>query len=99
MTKFTEIYKKIWQDHADVLNSFKKIHDKFQQDRATYQEEFNRQGKPVMELLREYEDRLCSGMERGQFGKYSDKVAEKFWQRVKKDFPLIELVGVEIIRT
>ena len=98
MTKFTEIYKKMWDDHREQLEGFRETHDLFQQDRAKYSQEFNEKGKPVMDILREYEDRLCSGMERGMYGKYSDKVAEKFWQRVKKDFPLIELVGVEVSR-
>lgn len=98
MTKFTEIYKKMWTDHAKELKDFQQIHDLFKQDRATYSKEFNDKGAHAMEILHEYEDRLCSGMERGMYGKYSDKVAEKFWQRVKKDFPLIELVGVEVSR-
>ena len=98
MTKFTEIYKKMWTDHAEVLDEFREIHDQYQADRVGNSQEFNEKGKVVMDILREYEDRLCSGMERGQFGKYSDKVAEKFWQRVKKDFPMIEMVGVEISR-
>lgn len=96
MTKFTEVYKKMWVDHAEMLESFREVHDRYRLDRATHSKEFNEKGKPVMEMLQEYEDRLCSGMERGQFGKFSDKVAEKFWQRVKKDFPMIEMVGVEI---
>ena len=84
------------EDHQALFKQFKEIHDTYKADRKKFQSEFNVIGKQVMEIIREYEDRLCSGMERGVYGKYSDKVAEKFWERIKKDFPLIELVGVEI---
>lgn len=84
------------EEHNELFKQFKTIHDTYRQDRKLFQKEFNEIGKQVMEIIREYEDRLCSGMERGMFGKYSDKVAEKFWDRIKKDYPLIELVGVEI---
>lgn len=83
-------------DHAKQFEEFRMIHDLYKLDNKKNQSEFNRIGKPILEIIREYENRLCSGMERGVFGKYSDKVAEKFWERVKKEFPLVELVGVEI---
>lgn len=85
------------KDHKKQFDDFKKIHELFKSDRANYQNEFNTQGKPIVEIIRAYEQQLCGGMERGQFGKFSDQVAEKFWGRVKKDFSHIELVGVEIV--
>jgi hypothetical protein len=47
--------------------------------------------------MEEWESRLCKQMEKGKNGVFSAKVSEKFWQEVKKDFPLIELVGVEFL--
>lgn len=85
------------EEHQELFTQFRQIHDDYQKNRAQLQQEFNSVGKEVMEVIREYEDRLCSGMERGVYGKYSDKVAEKFWNRIKKEYPLIELVGVEIV--
>ncbi|MEO8580975.1 MAG: hypothetical protein ABI425_00165 [Patescibacteria group bacterium] len=96
MPKFTQTFNQMVEEHNELFKQFKTIHDTYRQDRKLFQKEFNEIGKQVMEIIREYEDRLCSGMERGMFGKYSDKVAEKFWDRIKKDYPLIELVGVEI---
>lgn len=96
MPKFTQTFNKMVEDHPDLFKEFKVIHDSYRQNRKELQKEFNEIGKQVMEVIREYEDRLCAGMERGVYGKYSDKVAEKFWDRIKKDYPLIELVGVEI---
>lgn len=83
-------------ENKKLFEEFKIVHDQYKTDKRNFQKQFNAQGKVVVDIMREYEDRLCSGMERGVYGKYSNKVSEKFWQRVKKDFPLIELVGVEI---
>lgn len=86
------------EEHHDQFTKFKQIHDAYQLNRSQLQSEFNAIGKEIMEVIREYEDRLCAGMERGMYGKYSDKVSQKFWDRVKKEYPLIELVGVEIVK-
>lgn len=96
MPKFTQTFNQMIEDNVETFKEFQKIHDTYKTDRKKFQKEFNEKGKAIMEIIREYEDRLCSGMERGVYGKYSDKVSEKFWERIKKDFPLIELVGVEI---
>jgi hypothetical protein len=96
MPKFTQTFNQMVEDHKELFSQFKVVHDTYKTNRKQFQEEFNKIGKEVMEIIREYEDRLCAGMERGIYGKYSDKVAEKFWNRIKKDYPLIELVGVEI---
>ena len=96
MPKFTQTFNKMLDDHADKFQEFRAVHDQYKLDTKKYQSEYNRIGKPILDIIREYENRLCSGMERGVFGKYSDKVSEKFWDRVKKEFPLVELIGVEI---
>lgn len=97
MPKFAQLYNTMVKDHQAVFNEFREIHELFKLDRNAHRAAFNTKGKEIMEILREYEDRLCQGMERGQFGVFSDKVSEKFWQRVKKDFSHIEMVGVEIL--
>jgi hypothetical protein len=96
MPKFTQTYNQMTKEHADLFDKFKAVHDQYRLDRKTHQNEFNQLGKQIMEIIREFENRLCAGMERGMYGKFSDKVSEKFWDRIKKDYPLIELVGVEI---
>lgn len=98
MPKFISMYNQMVKEHKPLFEEFKKIHEAYKLDRQKNAAEFNQVGAEVVAVVREYEQRLCGGMERGQFGKYSDKVAEKFWDRVKKDYSHIELVGVEIIQ-
>ena len=97
MTKYQQYYQKMWDENKDVLGSFLTVHDRFKTDRKKYSHEFNSEGKAVRELIEDWDQRLCHQMEKGKNGMFSAKVSEKFWNEVKKDFPLIELVGVEFL--
>lgn len=91
--KFKRMYELMREQHASLFASFAPIHDAFAKNK-TNEEAFHSVGRDVTDVIRDWERRLCAGMERGMHGQYSNKVAEKFWGEVKKEFPLIELVGV-----
>ncbi len=95
MTKHEEYYIKMVEENQEVFNAFMEIHDKYAKDYKTWQTEFNNQGKKVVEIIREWERRLCQHSERGQYGKFSGSLSEKFWIIVRKDFPKIDFVGVK----
>jgi hypothetical protein len=92
-------YKKVFDDmlteNQEVFDNFKAIHDLFDKDSSANIKEFNRQGLPIMDIIREYEDMLCNYSEGGKFGKYSLKLSEKFWELIRSKFPRIDEVGVE----
>ncbi len=81
--------------HASDFAAFKSVHDMFVLDRKTWQNQFHDLGKKILEIIRDYESRLCASMERGNFAAYSNKVSEKFWSEIKKDYSHIELIGVK----
>lgn len=97
MTKYQQYYQKMWDENKQVLSDFMEIHDKFKSDRKKYSKEFNEHGKAVREIMESWDQRLCKQMEKGNNGVFSSKVSEKFWNEVKKDYPLIEFVGVEFL--
>ncbi|PWU23158.1 hypothetical protein C5B42_03895 [Candidatus Cerribacteria bacterium 'Amazon FNV 2010 28 9'] len=97
MTKFQQYYQQMWDQHKDLLSRFLDIHDAYKTNRIAHQQEFNEIGKQARELMEEWDKRLCTQMEKGKNGVFSSKVSEKFWNEVKKDFPLIEMVGVQIV--
>ncbi len=97
MTKYQQYYQNMWDANKEILASFLDIHDKFKSDRKKYSKEFNDKGKRVREIMEEWDQRLCKQMEKGSNGVFSSKVSEKFWNEVKKDYPLIEFVGVEFL--
>ena len=97
MTKFQKYYQQMWDENKQIFSNFLAIHDQFKTNQKKYSKEFNEQGKQIRELIEEWDKRLCQQMEKGNNGVFSSKVSEKFWNEVKKDFPLIELIGVEFL--
>lgn len=95
MTKYQEYYQKMLSENEEVFGKFREAHGAYSKD-PSLQEEYNAAGKPVLNLIREYEDRLCRQTEGGGYGAYSGNLAEKFWSEVRRDFPLIDRVGVII---
>jgi len=77
-----------------LFDQFKLTHDLYVFNPAKWEQQFNTEGLPVLDILRATERQLCTGMERGGYGVYSSKLAEKFWQTVKKDLSQIDFVGV-----
>lgn len=94
MTKYKKYYDQMETAHAALFDNFQVIHDGYKQDRKNWSERFHTEGQAVVDIMREWERRLCAGMERGHNGKFSNRVSEKFWEEIKKRFSHIELVGV-----
>lgn len=95
-SKYLQYYNLMMDQQKAAFEAFKPVHDAYQADRsnAEAQEAFHTQGQKVVDIVRDWDRRLCSGMGKGQFSQYSQKLSETFWNRVRKDFPLIDLVGV-----
>ena len=81
-------------ENSEIFAQFMDIHDKYVLDAEAWQIKFNEIGAKTVEIIRDWERRLCRQAERGQYGKFSDKLADKFWSLVRKDFPKIDFVGV-----
>lgn len=82
-------------DNTSLFEEFKTLHDNYVSDEKAFQKQFNEKGKIVTQIIREYEKRLCAEMDKGQYGKFSSNVADKFWEEVRKIYPRIDFVGVE----
>lgn len=95
MTKYKQVYLQMVEVNTELFTNFKTVHDKYQSDRKQWSAQFHELGKPVVEIIRDWEQRLCSSMERGKFAAYSNKVSEKFWDEIRKVYPLIDRVGVK----
>ena len=84
----------MFAQNKEIFESFKIIHNNYAQDREKWKSEFNRVGEQVLNIIRQYENILCGYSERGSYGKYSTKLSEKFWEEIRKTFPLIDNVGI-----
>lgn len=95
MTKYKAFYTQMEQTNAALFDAFQKIHDGYKSDRKKFSKDFHAVGTEILDIVRDWDRRLCAGMERGKNAVYSNKVSEKFWNEVKKRFSHIELVGVK----
>ena len=80
--------------NKELFASFKKVQSEYEKDPDSTQEKLNKQGEKVMLVIRNYENKLCGTTERGGFGSFSGKLAEKFQNEVRKAFPKIDYIGI-----
>jgi len=94
VTKTQQYFQRMLEIHADEFTHFRVIHDKYSADPKSNEKEFNLQGEKIQEILREWENKLCNQSEGSGFGKFSSKLADKFWEQVRFNFPKIDFIGV-----
>lgn len=94
-TKYKRFYELMTEQNTKLFDEFQAIHDGFVEDQQKWENQFHTFGRDVLDVMRDWERRLCSGMERGANGVYSQRVSEKFWEEIKKRFSHIELVGLK----
>ena len=94
--KYREYFKKMLDENKDVFESFKTLHGKYGLNENGLQEKFNKEGEKILDIVREYENRLCANTERGMYNKFSSSLAEKFQNEVRKHFPMIDHIGLKV---
>ena len=95
-TKYKEYYDKMVSENKEIFDKFSKIHLEYSMDQDKNQEEFNKIGEDILDIIHDWEDRLCKHSESAGFGKYTTNLAEKFQAEVKSHFPLIDHVGIVV---
>jgi hypothetical protein len=96
MTKYKEYYEKMISENKDVFDTFTKSHFEYSIDQNKNQEEFNSIGEIILNIIHEYEDRLCKHSENAGFSSYTGNLAEKFQEEIKSHFPLIDHIGIVV---
>jgi hypothetical protein len=94
MTKYQKYFEEMMAQNKQLFEEFKTIHDQYSQDPKSHQDKFNEVGADVLDVIRRYENRLCSKTEGSGFGKFSSNLADKFRAEVKAYFPKIDSVGL-----
>ena len=98
VTKYKEYVGKMLEANKSAFESFRKIHDQYTLDEEKYQEEFNQEGEKILPLIHDWEDRLCRQSEKAGYAGFTGGLAEKFQAEVKREFPLIDHVGLIVDR-
>ena len=73
-----------------LFDDFLRVHTNFVINQEKHAAQFHDEGRDVLDIIRFWERKLCSGMEKGKNGQYSSKVAEKFWDESLFQSPLPE---------
>ncbi|OGG03740.1 hypothetical protein A2Z33_04575 [Candidatus Gottesmanbacteria bacterium RBG_16_52_11] len=95
MREYQKMFTLMMEQHRELFDNFRDIHDNYALNPAQWQKLFNEYGAEVVDIIRDYERRLCSNMATGKFGQFSANLSRKFWDEVRKDFPKIDFVGVK----
>ncbi len=93
MTKSQQMFEDMMTYNKDIFDQFKEIHDNYALDPEKCKDEFNEKGQEILRIIRKYENMLCGKSESGMYGKFSSKLADKFWEPIRKLFPKIDFVG------
>lgn len=84
------------EENKELFDEFKPIHDAYVLNPAANQAKYNTIGSDVMDVIRDYERRLCAKMGGGMYSKFSANLSEKFMEEIKAIFPKIHFIGVEM---
>lgn len=97
--KYKQYFSQMEEQNKQLFADFFRIHQLFELDREKHEAEFHQVGQQVVDIIRDWDRRLCSAMGKGAFSQYSQKLSEKFWDEARKSFPLIDKVGVKVRQT
>jgi len=95
MSKYKTLFSDMVKQNEQIFKSFKKIHDKYALDPNKWQEQFNSEGREVLDIIRRYENRLCGRSKSSGYSAFSGKLAEKFREEIKKEYSKIDFIGVK----
>ena len=94
MPKYKEYFKKMVDENKEVFDAFTRLQFEYENDPDGKQGKLNEVGEKIQELVLEYENRLCSHSGKGQFSGFTPKLAEKFQEEVRKNFPHYDSIGI-----
>lgn len=93
-TKYRQYYQDMVTQNQKLFADFKLVHDQYVSQEID-QKKYNETGMRIVDIIRDWDRRLCSAMGRGAFSKYSEQLSEKFWSEVRKDYSHIDKVGLK----
>jgi hypothetical protein len=94
MTKYKEYFDRMLKEEKEAFDKFRILHTNYGMDEEKYQEEFNREGESILKIVNTWESKLCSQSEKAGYANYTGNLAEKFQMELRKEFPLIDHIGI-----
>ena len=94
MVKYKQVYIDTLKAHRAEFESFRVIHDLFKADQKKYSKHYNIQGKKIRDYLDRAVNILCGKTESSGHGAFSSVLADRFWEEVRRDYPMVDFIGV-----
>lgn len=94
MQKYQLFYELMIEDNKELFDQFKEVHQAFLLAPDANRMRFNQIGSEVLDVIRDYERRLCGKTESGKYGKFSSGLSQKFWDQIRKVYSKIDYVGI-----
>ena len=94
MSEYKKMFDLMIEQNKELFDNFSDIHREYTLDSAKWQKLFNQYGGEIMDVIREYERKLCIKMGTGKYGQFSAQLTDKFMGEVRKTFSKIDFVGV-----
>lgn len=95
MTKYKLYFKKMLDANKQEFENFRILHDEYALNPENLQNKYNSGGEKILEIIHDWENKLCLQSEKGGYGVFTTKLAEKFHDEVKKEFPMIDHIGLK----
>lgn len=85
-------------ENKDAFSAFKKLHDRYALEGDSMQDEYNKEGKKILSIIQEYENKLCKNSEK-TYSLFTGNLAEKFREEIRKAYPMIDHIGIIVKST
>jgi hypothetical protein len=96
MTQYQKFVQLMLTENKEIFDNFKGVHDAYVLNPSLNQDRFNAIGKEIVDIIREYERKLCGNMNSGAYGAFSQNLSQKFWDEIRKIFKKIDFVGATL---
>ena len=96
MTQYQKFFQLMLEENKELFENFKNIHDAYVLNPGLNQDRFNNAGRDVVDVIREYERKLCGNMNAGKYGAFSSNLSQKFWDEIRKVYRKIDFVGATV---
>ena len=93
MTKFKKYFQRMIEQNQDAFDKFRTVHNEYALNPDPNQENYNIEGGKILKIIKEWESKLCHQQEK-TYSQYAGKLAEKFWEEVRKEYPMIDHIGI-----
>ena len=96
MTQYQKFFQLMIEENKELFDNFQNIHDAYVLNPTLNQEKFNSIGREVVDVIREYERKLCGNMNAGKYGTFSSNLSQKFWDHIRKVYRKIDFIGAKV---